>query len=179
MRGPSGAGASFIITPMRMLTNEEMLVRLQRRMAPGPHGCVLYTGTLDGRGYGRVWWGAKLLYAHRAHWLAAGRTVPAGLELDHACRNPTCVNLDHLRPVTHAANMRNLKQPRDRCKKGHQKKLSAKTGRYNCIVCSVDAVRRWRKAHPGGVVIRPTPGSRPFEPLVRPRLLKRRARPAA
>jgi hypothetical protein len=32
--------------------------------------------------------------------------VPDGLELDHLCRNTSCVNPSHLEPVTHAENMR-------------------------------------------------------------------------
>jgi hypothetical protein len=32
--------------------------------------------------------------------------VADGLDLDHLCRFPSCVNPDHLEPVTHAVNMR-------------------------------------------------------------------------
>jgi hypothetical protein len=45
--------------------------------------------------------GAGALRVERAH----GK-VPAGLELDHLCRNRDCVNHAHLEAVTHATNVR-------------------------------------------------------------------------
>jgi hypothetical protein len=45
-------------------------------------------------------------YAHRLSYEAAFGPIPAGLELDHLCRNPRCVRPDHLEAVTHAENVR-------------------------------------------------------------------------
>lgn len=48
-------------------------------------------------------------YSRRAHILYFERRygpVPDGLELDHLCRVRSCVNPEHLEPVTHAENMR-------------------------------------------------------------------------
>jgi hypothetical protein len=36
--------------------------------------------------------------------------VPAGLELDHLCRQRDCINPDHLQPVTTAVNSRRGRQ---------------------------------------------------------------------
>lgn len=44
--------------------------------------------------------------AHRVYWERENGPVPSGLELDHLCRNPTCVRPDHLEAVTHAENIR-------------------------------------------------------------------------
>jgi HNH endonuclease len=59
-----------------------------------------------GRGYGKITVGSKKLFAHRVVWERHKGPIPEGLELDHLCRNPPCVNPDHLEPVTHAINMK-------------------------------------------------------------------------
>lgn len=46
--------------------------------------------------------GSKL--AHRWTWENLVGPVPAGLELDHLCRNRACCNPDHLEPVTRRVN---------------------------------------------------------------------------
>ena len=58
-----------------------------------PRGeCVVWTGALDRHGYGRTsYHGLKGITAHRAVWLASGRTIPAGKELDHACHVRACI----------------------------------------------------------------------------------------
>jgi hypothetical protein len=43
--------------------------------------------------------------AHIVYWEGEHGPVPEGLELDHLCRNPPCVNPAHLEPVTHQQNM--------------------------------------------------------------------------
>lgn len=43
---------------------------------------------------------AHIVFYERAHG-----PVPAGLQLDHICRNRRCVNPDHLEPVTQAINV--------------------------------------------------------------------------
>lgn len=48
----------------------------------------------------------RMAYAHRVYYERHVGPVPDGLELDHLCRNPGCVNPEHLEPVTHAENIR-------------------------------------------------------------------------
>ncbi len=55
-------------------------------------------------GYGIFWTGKRKQVAHRYLYELIKGEVPAELELDHLCRNPKCVNPDHLEAVTHQVN---------------------------------------------------------------------------
>ena len=71
-------------------------------------GCRIWDGTVDRSGYGKL----KLQHgdfkrhtgAHRAAWLAFVGDIPSGLQIDHLCRNPACVNTDHMEVVTGSVN---------------------------------------------------------------------------
>lgn len=71
---------------------------------------------LDRCGYGKVNHNGVRRNAHRALWIEA-HGDPGDLDIDHLCRNPACVRLDHLEAVTHAENMRRMR--RTVCAKGH------------------------------------------------------------
>lgn len=80
--------------------------QLWRLVSPEPNtGCWLWTGTTNALGYGRVTMAGQSMAAHRASFVAFRGPIPAGLELDHLCRNPSCVNPAHLEPVTHRTNI--------------------------------------------------------------------------
>jgi hypothetical protein len=74
-------------------------------------GCWLWTGQINHAGYGRFAMprsqpGQRERLAHRMTWEMAVGPVPEGLQLDHLCRRRSCVNPDHLEPVTSAENTR-------------------------------------------------------------------------
>lgn len=63
-------------------------------------GCWNWTGRTATNGYGRCWDGTRDVQAHRYSYELVNGPIPAGECLDHKCHNLTCVNPDHLRPVT-------------------------------------------------------------------------------
>lgn len=69
-------------------------------------GCWEWIGGKRRRGYGRYGSGADQRAAHRVAYEALVATIPPGLQLDHLCRVPHCVNPAHLEPVTHQENAR-------------------------------------------------------------------------
>jgi hypothetical protein len=67
--------------------------------------CWLWTAALNNRGYGTFRArGRPGNYAHRFAYELLRGPIPDGLELDHLCRTPRCVNPEHLEPVTHRVN---------------------------------------------------------------------------
>lgn len=92
-------------------------------------GCWLWTSTLD-NGYGSI--NLKIdgrqrnRMAHRLAYEEIIGPIPEGLELDHLCRVPRCVNPAHLEPVTHVENtMRGfsplaVKARQTHCHRGHE-----------------------------------------------------------
>jgi hypothetical protein len=88
--------------------------------------CWLWTGSKTPNGYPVFWNGKIQEGSHRyAYELLVG-PIPAGLHIDHLCRNPGCVNPAHLEPVTQRENtMRSpiapaaLNAAKTHCKRGH------------------------------------------------------------
>ena len=67
--------------------------------------CWLWTAATNSRGYGVTWSDGALGLAHRRSYTDAKGPIPDGMELDHLCRTPVCVNPDHLEPVSHRVNV--------------------------------------------------------------------------
>jgi|SRR5690606_3363064 len=56
--------------------------------------------------------------AHRWYYEKLKGPIPRGLTLDHLCRQPSCVNPDHLEPVTTSENTRRANEARRRARQG-------------------------------------------------------------
>lgn len=65
-------------------------------------GCWHWSGRVGPRGYGIF--GNKNSSAHRLAYEMRCGPVPDGLVIDHLCRNPLCVNPEHLQAVTQKEN---------------------------------------------------------------------------
>jgi hypothetical protein len=68
--------------------------------------CWVWTGCRIYSGYGRLSVAGKLVLAHRYAYELLRQPIPAGLTLDHLCRNRACINPEHLEPVSVAENTR-------------------------------------------------------------------------
>lgn len=77
------------------------------------------------RGYGSFWFEGRLVMAHRLAYEYLVGSVESSLDIDHLCRNPNCVNPDHLEPVSRAVNnarsfnVSGTNSRKARCKFGH------------------------------------------------------------
>jgi hypothetical protein len=84
----------------------------------GPGGCWIWTACKNEPGYGSIGFSGKPKGAHRVAYELVKGPIPDGLTLDHLCRNTSCVNPDHLEPVTRAENARRIPRA-THCPKGH------------------------------------------------------------
>jgi len=97
--------------PMKTLTPTRVVGTPEERFwakVDASGDCWEWTASKHKDGYGlfRPHSNETMTRAHQFAWTTLVGPVPEGLELDHLCRNPACVNPDHLEPVTHRENMR-------------------------------------------------------------------------
>lgn len=121
-----------------------------------PETCWTWTGATNNAGYGVFnpgSGGTKLAHRWIYEYLVA--EIPDGLTLDHLCRNPPCVNPEHLEPVPVGVNARRGDHSKSRlefCMLGLHQMVDAniitrpsKPGSRECRACANEK-RRGRRA---------------------------------
>jgi hypothetical protein len=122
-------------------------------------GCWIWMGACSG-GYGHVRLNRELKLAHRLCFEMHRGPIPDGLELDHLCRVPCCVNPSHLEAVTSSENTRRGRNPEvtraryaqiTHCPKGHpyageNLRVTGSGNRY-CLTCRRESKRAQRAIH--------------------------------
>jgi len=107
--------------------------------------CWLWTASTQGRGYGAMWNGERMILAHRWAYQSLVGPIPEGLELDHLCRVRNCVNPAHLEPVTRKENiLRGESDPAKRARQTHCKRGHLLSG-DNLYVVPPNGYRRCRE----------------------------------
>lgn len=131
------------------LDDAPVLARFMAKVRVNPStGCWEWKGSIsDSRRYGAFKVNGKVVLAHRWAYEALVGPIPTGKELDHLCRNCSCVSPAHVEPVTHAENVRRVpRTPPAACPRGHpydeRNTYTYPNGNRRCRACNRDFMRR-------------------------------------
>ena len=108
--------------------------------------CWNWTACLSARGYGRFQLNGNTYAAHRVSFVLHGGILEKDKEIDHKCRNKSCVNPDHLQQITHKENvligesLQAKNKRKTHCIRGHEFKDSTTyyrpdDGGRTCNIC--------------------------------------------
>lgn len=127
--------------------------RVQRWTVDPATGCWLWDRPKT-HGYGQVWWDGTNRRAHRVIYELLVGPIPVGLQIDHLCRTPACVNPAHLEPVTARENTLRSLSPtavnarKSHCQNGHPfdeaNTLVRREGFRVCRICHGEYGRQRR-----------------------------------
>lgn len=138
--------------------------RFEEKIIKVNGSCWIWNAGHNGLGYGRFWNGEKQIYSHRFSYEFFKSPIPEGFVIDHLCKNPFCVNPEHLEAVTQKINYRRGDHPeiylsgglrkKTHCKSGHpfdEKNTGLNINRRYCKQCARDSslkyIRKKQKKH--------------------------------
>jgi hypothetical protein len=107
-------------------------------------GCWLWTAFRNPKGYGRFYVSElrPSEYAHRYSYEIHRGPIPEGMEIDHLCKNTSCIRPDHLEVVTGRVNNSRSNSTsanhakKTTCPKGHSYS-HVSVGKFTCRRCRV------------------------------------------
>ena len=111
--------------------------------------CWTFNGARNADDYGAFRFEGATRLAHRVSYMVLVGPIPDGLELDHLCRNHSCVNPAHLEPVTGKENVhRGLHGVlATHCPQGHayeEADTYVHMRRRYCRICHRQTIARFR-----------------------------------
>ncbi len=86
------------------MSNETTIARFLPKIEIMDSGCWEWRACIS-NGYPQFMVDKKLVGAHRYSYELFREKIPAGLQIDHLCRNKICVNPEHLEVVTNRENV--------------------------------------------------------------------------
>lgn len=130
-----------------------MIERLTKRIEK-TETCWIWTGGKS-HGYGMVTINSRVMMVHRAMYEIYKGPIPDRYVIDHLCRNPSCVNPDHLEAVTERENILRgngataINARKTACSNGHEYtketcRVVETTGERRCRVCEKANKAGWK-----------------------------------
>lgn len=122
-------------------------------------GCMVWTGATNSTGYGHFRWEGRVVQAHRLSYALTHGEPEMHLTLDHLCRVRSCVNPQHLEPVTSIENTQRgesfsaANRRKEFCPKGHRLSgdnvvpSQASRGWRSCMECHRQKLKLIGQAH--------------------------------
>jgi hypothetical protein len=103
----------------RYPTPAELIRFLSHVKVDAETGCWVWQKHCDPDGYPQFSFAGRAHWAHRFSQQVFNRELSKGIQADHICSNPSCVNPEHLRPLGVVQNSQNgaRQKPRDRKKR--------------------------------------------------------------
>lgn len=118
---------------------------------PALGACFIWTASLS-HDYGIFWDAGRTTLAHIWAWEQVHGALPTDLELHHICLNPTCVNPEHLKVLTHSEHMKLHGTLKTHCVHGHpfddENTYIAPDGRRRCRACAQKRQQAQRRPRP-------------------------------
>lgn len=109
--------------------------------------CITWKKYRNKDGYGKLTYKGKDYLAHRFIYEQIKGLIPKDKEIDHLCRDRSCINIEHLEAVSHLENMSRgifFNSLKTHCNNNHifniKNTRTSKSGKRFCRIC--DRIRK-------------------------------------